>query len=460
MKRLILTIVLLFSLLPLFSYTNFYMAPFGSNNFNLDNPGWSEVITVPNDEQDGEGSNNFESNRIVILGGIDELETEFFSLDSEVATTKINLSFSSSSGSSLSANGTYFWFTKQSDPEFRRPFQIQIVSRLVKKRKRLLPGYAYTHIDTDRKLMGENGSQNQTLEVLPSGWDSLVNFFGAGTYFIIFEFGIILPGDIENGILTLDDGSTYPIATGDDYSAEITITAEIEGGNNESADSAKTITFTVPFSGYYDPRLGDGATRDDTSAALYVIPSARAANIDLIHDRGSSIDIASIDFSIFNLSPDFTAGEYDESVFLFLSSSSNPFDAEAGEFRFLQDGVGFGDAITESNSIGYTITVVPSADTVSHDTSGKIKEIEFDGTDYLTADGSHPVEGKRIYTGHYDEKMGQYAGIDKVHWHSYSGDVKLSLEQNHTTLMNAGAYKSTVYVHVVTDDKKLGGTTT
>lgn len=456
MKKYILTIGLLFSLLPLFAYTNFYMAPFGSNNFNLDNPDWDDEITVTEGLNWEEGSNNFDENRIVILGGIDGLATGGF--NPEIDSAKIKLSFTTSSGSTSTDNGTYFWFTKQSDPEFRRPFQIQIVSRVVRKQDLGIFGEVFTHMNSSKGLMG--AIETAELEAKPSGIvGEFLDFFKSGTYYAIFEFGIILPGDIENGILTLDD-ATYPIATGDDYSAEITVTAEIEGGNNESGDSAKTITFTVPFSGYYDPRLGDGATMDDTSSALYVIPSARAANIDLIHDRGSLIDIASIDFSIFNLSTDFSPGEYDESVFLFLSSSSNPFDAEAEKFRFLHDDVGFGDAVTESNSIGYTITVVPSADTVNHDTSGKIKEIEFDGTDYLTADGAHPVEGKRIYTGHYDEEMGEYAGIDKVHWHSYSGDVKLSLEQNHTTLMNAGAYKSTVYVHVVTDDKKLGGTTT
>lgn len=454
------------SIAPIYSVSesDFYIAPYGGINVNLDAPvSWRNPVPTQTIESKDSG-NVFSDDQIIVIGGIDNLRIyrEWLSIVNEVEEYGILVSFDSES-----SEGEYFWFTKQSDPEFRRPFQIQLTGRIVDDGLHgELVGDQYSDYGVISSAVEEVFEATTSRGFLQGIGDFFDIIFTGSTinYSVLYEFGIILPGDITNGILTLDDGTTYPIATGDDYSAEITVTAQlvdISSGVNNPKRIGNERTFVLPISGYYDPRFGDGeASGDDVSASLYVNTSARAANIDLIHDRGNAIDIASIDFSIFNLSDSFTSGEYDKSVFLFLSSSSNPFDTEAREFRFVQDGVGFGDAITESNSIGYTITVIPSSDTVNHDSSGLIKTITFDGTDYLTADGSHPTEEKRVYTAHYDEKLGELASGRTVHWHSYSGDVKLSLEQNHTTLMNAGAYKSTVYVHVVTDDKKLGGTTT
>lgn len=455
----------IFCMTPIYSVSesDFYIAPYGGINVNLDAPpDWR--VPVPSETIEGKNSGNvFSSDQTIIIGGIDNLaiyRRGFLDYVNEVENYGILVSFSSES-----SGGDYFWFTKQSDPEFRRPFQIQLAGRIVDDGLHgTLVGDQYSDFGVIHSSGSEVFEATTSRGFLQGIGDFLEIVFAGETinYSVLYEFGIILPGNIENGILRLDDGTTYPIATGNDYSAEITVTAQLVDISNGVANPApigSARTFVLPISGYYDPRFGDGEDSGvDTSAALYVNPSARAANIDLIRDRGNSIDIASIDFSIFNLSQDFTLGQYDESVFLFLSSSSNPFDTEAEQFRFLHEDVGFGDAVTESNSIGYTITVVPSADTISHDTSGKIKTIEFDGTDYLEADGNLQNLDKRIFTAHYAEKLGELASGRTVHWHSYSGDVKLTLEQNHTTLMNAGAYKSTVYIHVVTDEK-LGGTT-
>lgn len=77
----------------------------------------------------------------------------------------------------------------------------------------------------------------------------------------------------------------------------------------------------------------------------------------------------------------------------------------------------------------------------------------FDGTDYLTPDGSNPDD--RILTAHHEMAIGDLFGGGKAHWHSWNGELLLSLDTNNR-IMNEGLYRSTVYVHVVTDDS-LGG---
>ena len=179
--------------------------------------------------------------------------------------------------------------------------------------------------------------------------------------------------------------------------------------------------------------------------------TGRAANIDLLNDQGKDdIPIASVNFSLFGLDSDVT---YDnEDVFLFLSSSSNPFDSSASEFRFVHKDVGFGEAITDSNSIGYKIRAVPDFDAMkSADSIEGITEVTYYGADYLTVDGTYPDVNQRMHTACYKEELGDMFGGGSVHWHSYSGTLYLELDTNNV-IMDEGLYRSTVYVHVVTDE--------
>ena len=452
MKKFLLLVAFVLFSNQLFALTGYYMAPYGGGTFiNLDNPEWSSAQDVSTNDggANGAGGNVFDEERLIILGGIDGLESGFLSGDMD--DYGISITFTSAT-----YDGTeYFWFTKQSNPEFRRPFKIQIATRIFRD------GWLFeSNKYEDLGYMGE--IDNEILEAVSDNLLSAIgDFFGSGTYFVVFEFGIVLPGDIDNGILSLD-GVSYPIASGTDYSAEINVTVQLVNlkNNNASVDRYPAITFTVPFSGYYDPRYSDGAQNPDvdTSASLYVIPNARAANIDLLNNQGDSIPIAKVDFSIFNLPTNYENGKYDKSVFMFLSSSSNPFVSDSKGFRFVHEDVGFGDAETSANSIGYTISAIPSEETKALDDSdGLIHTVEYDGTDYLDISGSSPAEDKRMYTGHNEEKLGELFDNKTVHWHSYTGELVLNLKSN-PVMMDSGLYKSTVYVHVVTDDG-IGGAT-
>lgn len=468
MKRVFLLVILILVIIPIYSEPIFYMAPYGATNVNLDAPADWRVEKVISS---GNGS-PFEEDQTVIVGGLEKLLVEFWTAadGSDVHNYAIELSFDSDSYS----NG-YFWFTKQSDPEFKRPFQIQVMSWNYRDGAILGGDSVYYNYG----FMGENGYTARLAAADDSSFlsnliDIILGFLEGEedslNFNIMYFFGIILPGDIDNGILNLD-GVPYPIAAGDDYSAEITVTAKvlrreyrgipgILGTYTQFEPTGDEISFTVPFSGYYDPRYSDGTEKpgSDTSASLYVIPNARAANIDLLNDQGDSIPIANVDFSIFNLpiSEEDLNGKYDKSVFMFLSANSNPFVSDNRGFRFVHEDVGFGDAETSANSIGYTISAIPSADMEAMDSEEDlIHPVEYDGTDFLDINGDFPLENKRMYTAHNEEQLGELFGNNKVHWHSYTGELVLNLDSN-PVLMESGLYRSTVYVHVVTDDS-LGG---
>lgn len=444
MKKILLSVFLMtITVVSIFALDSFYMAPYGATMVNLDNPDWQEVTIS---EDSGTGLENgwiFPSERIIFVGGLEGLEVfQFLGMGiSEFEDFAIEVSFDS-----LTWDGEYFWFTKQSDPEFRRPFKIQIGYRVYRDGA-LWDETKYANIGTLGSL------DNEVIEAAPEGVSGILNWIaGIGDYNVAFEFGIILPGDINNGILTLDDVSTYPIASGTDYSAEINITAQLidlkPDNSTQIPENFKLpITFSVPISGYYDQRYSDGADNPDfdTSASLYVTPYARAANINIRDDQGQGqIPIASVDFAIYDLPKTWTEG----SAFIFLSASSNPFVQDTRGFRFVHESVGFGDAELPTNSIGYKITAVS-------DSAGGTS-VTFDGSDYLTVNGDYPKN--KIMTDHNDMTLGSLFGGGTAHWHSWNGELMLTLDTNNR-MMNEGLYRSTVYVHVVTDDSlDQGGT--
>lgn len=455
MKRLLLTFVLIIAVTTsIFALDAFYMAPYGATIVNLDAS--QEWRTLRNAASHNQDYGVFPDEQRIMIGGLENLKIDgvwaYIISNTEFQRYGIRLTFSSDS---FDEKTNYFWFIKQSDPEFRRPFQIQVTERVYQA------GFGSESYYHSFGLMGDEGTEELEADSIRDFGNIIEEVFGGligkdVSYNVAFEFGIILPGDINNGVLTLDDGTTYPIASGIDYSAEIEVTATlINIKTNTEVSGYAPITFTVPISGYYDPRYSDGTENPDvdTSASLYVTPYARAANIDLLNDQGKTdIPIANVDFSIYDLTENFTSGQYDESVFIFLSANSNPFAQDENGFRFVHESVGFGDAELPTNSLGYTITASGTSDTTANGGSGSVT---FDGTDYLTPDGSTPDD--RILTAHHDMAIGDLFGGGKAHWHSWNGELLLSLDTNNR-IMNEGLYKSTVYVHVVTDDSP-GGTT-
>ena len=449
MKRLLLTFVLIIAVTTsLLALDDFYMAPAAGTYVNLAIQNWDYLDNIDKTES-GLSTESVFGDRLVFYGGLEGIGV-FEILGGLVSYSEFKDYAISIEITSSTWDGQYFWFTKQSDPEFKRPFQIQTSFKVYKD---AFTGFYYTQETSFTDLGFLEAEHEEVLSNSPSG---LMEFISSiGTYDLGYEFGLVLPGEIKNGVLTLEDNTTYPIASGTDYSAELIVTAKLTDPEGNEVDDSKfpPISFVVSIGGYYDPRYADGTENPDvdTSASLYVTPYARAANIDLLNDQGKTdIPIANVDFSIYDQSENFTSGQYDKSVFIFLSANSNPFAQDEKGFRFVHESVGFGDAELPTNSLGYTITASGTSDTTANGGSGSVI---FDGTDYLTPDGSKPDD--RILTAHHEMAIGDLFGGGKAHWHSWNGELLLSLDTNNR-IMNEGLYRSTVYVHVVTDDS-LGG---
>ena len=468
MKKAILVILIILSCSQVFALSSFYMAPYGAAVVNLNTPAWStpQDISQDNGGVGGKGGRVFDTKRILFIGGIEGLKSE--SNNDEFSDYGLRVQLSGSTW-----DGEYFWFTKQSDPEFTCPFKVQISAQIHTSTWIVFwteENDAYSDMGYYIPSSG-NEENGKILEAGATGfWSWLASLFKLGTTEgnLIFEFGIVLPYDLDNNSLIINDansirnGEIFPLASGDDYSTEITVTATLVYVNDdnygEDVPGYAPISFTVPISGYYDAK--SEITPPETSASLFVDAYSRAANLDLLNNQGENIPIGSVDFSVYGLDPVETdangnyAHTYDDSVFLFLSASPNPYVQDTAGFRFIHDDVGFGDAITASNSIGYTIQCVPTEDITSVD--GSLTAVEFDGTDYLSdANGVvTPPENKRVKTAHFQQSLGELVG-GYEHWHSYNGELILTLDEN-PIIMQSGLYRSNVYVHVVTDDS-LGG---
>lgn len=464
MKKVLLAILLMIiTTTSLFALSSFYMAPYGASMVNLDAPGDWQTTREVDEPPQGSNGNVFPDNQLLIIGGMEELNPVNDSGwlpttdGSELDTYGVVVDFYSPS-----FEDGYFWFTKQSDPEFRRPFLIQPVGRVNKDggfgSDNMYSNFYNEGNQIQVRLTASNNSS--FFNLIGDLIESIIAAIFSGTsideiewvrYNVAYEFGIILPGEINNGILTLDDGPTYPIASGTDYSAEIEVTATLvdmsDGNALRPIEGYPPISFKLAIGGYYDPRYPDGTGTEnfDTSASLYVTPYARAANINIRDDQGQGqIPIASVDFAIYDLPKTWTEG----SAFIFLSASSNPFVQDTRGFRFVHESVGFGDAELPTNSIGYKITAVS-------DSAGGTS-VTFDGSDYLTVNGDYPKN--KIMTDHNDMTLGSLFGGGTAHWHSWNGELMLTLDTNNR-MMNEGLYRSTVYVHVVTDDSlDQGGT--
>ena len=261
MKKALLSIFLLIiTSTSLFSLSNFYMAPYGATMVNLDAPDKWQTVRNVNESLDGQNGNVFPDEQLLIIGGMENLVIDGFWNyvfgRTEFQRYGISLSFNSINYDEAT---NYFWFIKQSDPEFRRPFQIQITERVFQE------GLGSQNYYDSLGMMGESGTEILEADSIRDFENILEEIFGAiigrdVSYNVAFEFGIILPGDINNGILTLDD-TPYPIASGTDYSAEIEVTASLVDLKNNNQVVQGPYSFVITIGGYYDPRYPDRQPR-------------------------------------------------------------------------------------------------------------------------------------------------------------------------------------------------------
>ena len=473
MRKIIIVLLILILDITSIIASSLYLGPFNAiTNINLNGPAdWRTPrdVTAKQGQPikvNGAGtyyedtaSQAFDDLQIVALGALHEIPHQSL-LWEEIYDDAENFGIEISVESSSYDDG-YFWFTSQSNPDSRRPFKLQLA---VSYRR---PGDDDT-IDSgiDNQGWVINGELEPTEFYLKNvQYDAAVH-----RYSIIFDIGIILPSDetspskpsIDNGILTVDR-KNYIIASADDYSAEISITVELISKNGEvfpeEWDGSPTaITLTLPLSGFYDPTLPAGQDINrflDMSSSLDIKTTAKATNVDLLMDQNKEFKIADLEYSIYNVNNNnslYGSSQIaDDDIFIFLSASPNPFVQDEDGFMFVHEDADSTQVPSPEERIGYELELRPTIDTGN----GLIQKIpekmsaEFDGTDFIN--GSNVPEN-RVGTVCFNEYLGHANEPKGRHWHSYEGEIWLHLDTAEVSPMNAGYYKSYVYVHAVVDD--------
>ena len=306
-----------------------------------------------------------------------------------------------------------FYFKSQSNPNIMRPFEILIVARYENS-----PG---------------EGTTDHVAELDYSGKKATFYYKGLGEH-IWFDMVLALPLDenqdpVPGSNYIMADGQRYSLVQADDYTALVTINITAWDHNGNIIDSD---TISIPFSGYYDGEI-DGK-RDDRLSLMFT-PNVNAGNLNILTQNSQYIPVGNIDFLL-----DAKGKNYESDyVKIFFSSSNEPDDATAQDFRFVHSSVEPSTALTNYNSIGYEILVMSEDNT---------ENALFPGSDHLVNDQIENAISPRKVTS-LTSKQGNRD------YFRYSGQINVFIHAPQTVML-PGDYHDRVYIHVVTDPSKAG----
>ena len=313
-----------------------------------------------------------------------------------------------------------FYLTSQSNPNYKRPFQILVRSSW-------------------------NGGTSQLITEDSPTIDFDINN-NDGEFHL--DVVISLPGETNNTtkectVTTNGKSVIYSLNDLDDYSAVVTFDVEYldDDGNvieDESGNALKK-SVTLPFSGYYDSSVNNPQPSDD-AVSMNIIMNSEAYNIDIKNKRGVWIPIGELYFNLM-IGKAFST---EKKAAIFFSSSENPDDTNAKTFTMVHDDVGATTPLTSQNSIGFTLRTVDMNDSSSVKTfNGNSSFDENKTSDYIYFSSSD-LEIDYMYT--------YYAGYRNQNqvrsYYRYAGRIEIMLDNNDIT-MHEGRYTETIYVHVM-----------
>ncbi len=311
-----------------------------------------------------------------------------------------------------------FYFKSQSNPNFVRPFEIVVVKRFHKRE--------------DGKDIDYTGD---VIVMNSSGKPEPVYYEGTADR-MWFDLVLCLPLDADpvagtNYVEAYDQ--RFPLVQADDYTALVTL-------NLTAYDQTGTIlgtdTISIPFSGYYNGQITQGRNNDRMS--LMFTPSGNAGNLNILLHAGTPMPVGRIDFLL-------DAGEnsYDyDYARIFLSSSNEPDDSTAQDFRLVHNSVGSSDTLTNYNSIGYSIVMMGVEGPA--------------GTGVRTFEGSDYIDNGNVSNAIVPRMISEQPAWGKQRtYFEYGGDIYVNIDVPETVML-PGDYHDRVYVHVVTDDAAGG----
>ena len=398
MKKLILIISLLFVLLTgLGALPSFVYAPYsGFAGIPIGNTHYKGGSTWA--ENGGEDSDDTYANaEMLALVSLYPIDSSSFNKSFTVSVT--------------CPNGMYM--VSMSQPTFKRPFEIY-----------LYPVAKHATLTDNNPIKLSNSNP---IAVYTPGFTST-----GGNVGFWFDVVLVLPVDedtserkgmdTENDRLVVD-GNVYPLARTNDYSAIVTISIDFEGASDP-------ISFTMPFTGYYNgsPNPHNSAAALPVALDINVYPEATNISLD-IANRGKWIDIGHLVF-LLNSTKDAS---------IFLSSSSDPFVA-GDEFSLKKDDLSHTAQLTSVNSIGFTARLA--------DTNGNVNL--FEGNEFISPTASYDrsvpdnfVKLETVTTAKFNNE-----NHGNVSYKEYQAEVSIMLDSVDTTLLS-GRYEEEIYCHVL-----------
>ena len=452
-KKLLVSILLAFACFNLAAY-QVYLAPMAATSGipmnpikEIDNSHYTRInVKIPSDgnaiknEADRpwlESSYNsrlprghFTDEEMIAIGGIKDLRPFEASHNGYSAKLEIN---------AMCPDG--FYFVSQSNPAYKRPFELYVIPMIKTYSGNFRPYTEYAKYGKERVLSETKYTVNFDYDMLiPEEFHTNYDISDY-PHQIWFDMVLVLPGTIENDVLTLD-GMKYPLTDADDYSAvvDITMKATIPTWRNTgniifpnwqfTGYVEQTETISIPFSGFYE---SNQKSRDPSSVSMYVHPVASAGNLDMRnYTRQQIANIEVMTVNPYDPNSTYACG-------IFLSSHEDPY-TKGDRFRLTRENLPYDEPLTEYNSVYFDAYIVNSNQTA---------ETRYDGTmavdvnlnaSNCKADPNLIVPEKKSVSNTHSKKVD--------YWY-YSGNIFIEIEDNSAILMEAGRYTGNVYVHVM-----------
>lgn len=332
-----------------------------------------------------------------------------------------------------------FDFVSQSNPSFKRPFEIALVY------KQDNSGYEGDDNVTEYFVLSPTNSEKSFDVKRTNAW---------------FDVVLVLPGTDNNSGITID-GINYPLAQADDYSAVVTL--KVKYGTEEQL-------VTIPFSGYYKNESGWGLS-SGSSMSISINTTSAASNLNIGKMAGGTpIHVATIDLMIQRGVKDIQSlglGGYISDnllgkVKMFFSSSNDPTVQYERGFELVHSSVGEMEIPKKYNSIGFRITTT-SYDSQSYEiqeydnipTSKKdVHYKSYYGDEYYDVSGKELQGGDGsgfiwpLVVGAYPRK--DYSDSrEGSFYYTWEGDVWLELDPLPSETMLSGLYTGKVYFHII-----------
>ena len=255
-----------------------------------------------------------------------------------------------------------------------------------------------------------------------------------------------------------------PIATmswGDPIETEKTSETTLGEQKNEITYPSDIETITIAFSGYYSPYSNEST---ESKASFHVNTYPIVSNLNLNPSSSTNprtfIDIADINLIYLYGERQATRDEAKNENFYNSCNEVTNLQSTQNPRIFLSAS----NDPKEQNPNGFLFVhkgatrIVEGVNAVRYSvrvTDDKGRFTDFDGTDYI--DGNYQMVGtdKFLYSEHHYTNPFWHVVYDTgnirlMHYHSYDGTVSILIDDTDQNLMQAGVYESTIYVHLIT----------